>query len=465
MEYLQFSLFTEQDFDEIIYKAGGIKYQDKYEVKKGEKNCDYILDEAVIELKFIDVNPTENKADKKLKQKKLAKLFPSKAKTIVLYPSDENKYMYYQILSKPIQNQLKKASKQLQESAIKVDAKIKIAIIMNNGLTMTSPDEFRKMAIEQTKNNTSGIDILIVCGMYYFSDKFKMITNFEFKDIQINEIKNYKFIEKLASLFFYKTKKYKTKQIIDKLRISWNSKIEEYMTSQIVDIKMKRKKEPIQDLFFELNGIRYVKPPIQWGESSEFYPKGRLREDSSNIDTCNPVSYILPVFNNESYIYAKRNLLENEILKESLEEYIQWAKNEQLSFSDIFQPISLIEVSKYELKNLEMPLSINKIQKAANLNFENKFKKIKDNCVEYSEEIISKNFIFVEIKEIGIDQANDIAFISHIKSEDNTNLKQNFLIYGERMKYECAILLALSYCIAKNAEIVCYHRNEDFKWK
>lgn len=72
----------------------------------------------------------------------------------------------------------------------------------------------------------------------------------------------------------------------------------------------------------------------------------------------------------------------------------------------------------------------------------------------------------VEVQEIGIDKANDVAFISHITIDDLLeDMQQTFLLQGERIKYEYAILLASSYCIALNAERVYYIRNEDFKWK
>ena len=47
MEYLNFSKLAENDFDEIIYDAGGIRYTDKFEVKDSELNCDYILDNGL----------------------------------------------------------------------------------------------------------------------------------------------------------------------------------------------------------------------------------------------------------------------------------------------------------------------------------------------------------------------------------------------------------------------------------
>ena len=259
MEYLNFSVLTERDFDEVVLNVGGRLYTDDPTIQ--ESNCDYILGDTVIELKIIEEEPIE----KKTKQEKLAKLFRSDIKTVILNPLDLDIYgkrKYYQELADPIRRRLKKASKQLKTSAAKINAQVKIAIIMNNGLTMTDHDEFQRLAIERTRNATSGIDILIVCGMYYFSDKFDSYAFFKFEDIQIQGEER--------------------SELIQKLRVEWSNKVEQYMTKQIVDLNMKRTKEPIQDLFFELDGIRYVKPPIQWGKPSEFYGEaGRPREDTT----------------------------------------------------------------------------------------------------------------------------------------------------------------------------------------
>ena len=200
MEYLHFSSLTENDFDEIISNAGGRRYTDDPKIQ--ELNCDYVLDETVIELKITEEEPI----DKKEKQKKFIELFPSNADTVILYPSDEQKYKYYRILESPIQNALKQASKQLQISAKNINAKLRIAIIMNNGLYMVSKSEFEEIAIRKAQNDTSGIDILIICSMYYYSDQFDMRVFFEFKDFEINNIE-------------YENKK----DIIERLRKSWNT--------------------------------------------------------------------------------------------------------------------------------------------------------------------------------------------------------------------------------------------------
>ena len=72
--------------------------------------------------------------------------------------------------------------------------------------------------------------------------------------------------------------------------------------------------------------------------------------------------------------------------------------------------------------------------------------------------------ILVQVNEIGIDKANDIAFMSH-NMDHFTPTIQKFLIKGERMKYEYAIMLASTYCLSVKADTVYYYRNEDFKWK
>ena len=184
MDYLEFSSLTEKDFDEIIFNAGGKRYTDNSSIQKG-LNCDYILDDAVIELKIIEEEPIV----KKQKQEKFVNLFPAYAETVLLIPTKEQKYEYYKILESPIKSALKKASKQLQKSAETIGAKLRIAIIMNNGLYMVSQNEFKEIALRRAKNDTSGIDILIIASMHYYSDKFEMITLFEFKDFEINSIK------------------------------------------------------------------------------------------------------------------------------------------------------------------------------------------------------------------------------------------------------------------------------------
>jgi len=331
MDYLNFIPFREDDFDEIIINVGGKRYTDNIKIQ--EPNCDYILDNAVIELKIIEEEPL----DKKQKQKKLIELFPAIAETVILKPSEQQKYDYYRILESPIKSSLKKASKQLNVSAKKINAKLKIAIIINNGLYMVSQNEFSDIAINRAKNDTSGIDILIIASIHYYSDKFDMRIMTEFKDY---EIKRNNYLNK--------------KQIIQKLRNSWNNRIKDYISSQMIDTNFNRTKEPIKDLYFESDGIRYIKPII-WGEKSQFYKNGRPREDSTKENDI-PIILIVPVFNKESYIYAKKNIRDKFILKDSFENYIAFIKNNQPKLENkIVLYICRIKYKRFEIIEKPFP--------------------------------------------------------------------------------------------------------------
>jgi len=281
--------------------------------------------------------------------------------------------------------------------------------------------------------------------MYYFSDKFETYAFFEFNDIIIHGKDR--------------------PDLIKKLRVAWYKKVEQYMTQQIIDLNIKRTKEPIQDLFFEHDGIRYVKPPIQWGKPSEFYgDTGRPREDTTGMNQCPPVATVLPVFDDESYNSAKRNIIDGTILKDSLREYLVWAKNEQESASNPFSPIVLTLIKLQELEKLQHPFHFKQIVQSALPIFQNALISTANKVTEFYENPISLNYILVQVNEIGIDKANDIAFISH-NMDHCTPPIQKFLIKGVRMKYEYAIMLASAYCLSVNADTVYYYRNEDFKWK
>ena len=314
---------------------------------------------------------------------------------------------------------------------------------MNNGLYMVSKDEFREMAIRRAKNDTSGVDILIICSMYYYSDTFDMNIFFEFKDIEINKIECSD-----------------TKQLIDKLRTSWNKKVEQYMTEQLINPNLNRNKEPIKDLFFEYDGIRYIKPPIQWGKSSEFWKNGRPREDTTKeIDL--PLISIVPMFDEKSYLYVKHNIPNNDILQNSLNDYIEWVQENPIQAENKIKVMVYIELSLNDFKDINTPFNANNIQQLANSKYEKIYQRTEDEMLNYSNKINSNNYVLIETQEIGIDKVNDVAFISHITN----NSKQEWLVDGLRIKYEYAIALAIAFCRIAKAEKVYYIRNEDFKWK
>jgi len=114
----------EEDFDEIIAKAGGCRTAAD-DSRSSELNADYFLNEAIIELKLIE----EEGLDKENRRRKVAGLFqesqPDKP-VVILDPnilSEKAKRKYYNLLEGPIKTHVKKAAKQLDRTLKSSDEK------------------------------------------------------------------------------------------------------------------------------------------------------------------------------------------------------------------------------------------------------------------------------------------------------------------------------------------------------
>lgn len=269
MECLKISKLTEDDFEEIFARIGGSRYSSDHSREK-TLNCDFKFRNALVELKLIDEEP----AEKTTKQEKLAQLFEVTAKTVVLDPcslSRQNQIKYYRIIETPIKNALKKASKQLKTSACGDSNIVKIALIVNNGLSMMLPEEFEEVALKCARNDTSGIDVLIVSGLYFYCDRFDSFALFNFNKHYLRE---------------------KGESIVETIHEEWTKFIAEFMTRQIHGGEQPRNKEPLKDISFMLDDVLYVKPPPKWGKPSASWPGGirlvKTALDSPNVHRLHP---------------------------------------------------------------------------------------------------------------------------------------------------------------------------------
>lgn len=173
---------------------------------------------------------------------------------------------------------------------------------------------------------------------------------------------------------------------------------------------------------------------------------------------------ILPTFDHNSYEYAKNNILNDKILKESLNNYLLWVEKEKKSVKDKYKPSVPISITDDEIKSLGTGFIFSDITNYVLEKYQILINKIMDNSLKFPKNPLSLNYILLQINEIGIDKANDIGFISYNTNGLLSN-NQEFIIKGERMKFEYGLALASSYCLSLGADIVYYHRNEDFKWK
>lgn len=436
MEYLNISKLTESDFDTLFNKIGGSRFSDDHSREEG-LNCDYKFRDSLVELKLIEEEPSE----KISKQEKLSQLFEKTAKTIVLDPSlleEKEQRKYYRLLETPIKTALKKASKQLSASADGNNELIKIAIIINNGLSFMLPDEFEQVALKCAKNDTSGIDIILVGGLYFSSDKFDSVARLDLKEH-----------------FLRKT----SEDTVNAIRDGWCQFIPEFMTRQLIDKDLRRDKEPLKDISFTIGDILYIKPPPKMKKSS-FWPGGvRPREDSTGFDTCPPVAMITPAFDATSYEIAKASIADKWRLKNHLFEYKSWQDNGVTLHVNSLKPLVPVIVPP-ERANVS---TFKELTQVAIDIFNTQVRTLVERATEFSDLHQSLDYILLSCMEIGIDKANDISFISH-ELEIPGIEKSDAIIEGERLKFEHALGIAAAHCIRVRANCVYYEKNETYKW-
>jgi hypothetical protein len=437
MEYLKISKLTELDFDTIFNKIGGSRFSVDHS-REGGLNCDYKFRDSLVELKLIEEEPSE----KKSKQEKLSQLFEKTAKTIVLDPNilEENEQRkYYRLLEVPIKTALKKASKQLKTSAGGNDDLIKIAIIINNGLSLMLPEEFEQVALKCAKNDTSGIDIILIGGLYFLSDKFDSFVLFDLKEHYLRR---------------------KCEDTVSSIRDEWYKFINEFMTRQLTVKNLKRDKEPLKDISFNIGDILYVKPPPKMEKPSSFWPGGvRPREDSTGFDICPPVAMITPAFEATSYGVAKASISDNWRLKNHLFEYLTWQDNEVRLHVNSVKPLVPVLVPP-EKANVS---TFKELTQVAIEIFNAQMRDLIERAAEFNDLHQSLDYILLSCMEIGIDKANDISFISHEREIPGIE-KSNVFIEGERLKFEHALGIAAAHCIRVRANCVYYEKDETYKW-
>ena len=111
MDYLRIYKLNEEDFDGIVQRSGGKRLSND-ESREKNPNADYLLGDAIIELKFVE----EEGLEKQERQQKIATLFnkycPNKP-VMVIDPKLLGKVgrkEYYEIMSTPIKKRIRKAA-------------------------------------------------------------------------------------------------------------------------------------------------------------------------------------------------------------------------------------------------------------------------------------------------------------------------------------------------------------------
>lgn len=451
MDYLRIYKLTEKDFDGIIRASGG-KRLSSDETREGNPNADYQLGDAIIELKFLE----EEGLEKKPRQLKLAALFNESClcKPVMVLDTElldnVGKKEYYNIMSTPIRSHVKSAAKQLKQTAQRYNVSTKVAILINSGYGSLNHEEFKDIAYYCIINHTKQIDRLIVGGIYFYSDKFDHYVIGPFEEVPINFNNSFSDFEILKQ--------------------HWDAFLNDFMTSFILgNREPSPDRLPVLDIVFEVDGVKYVKPSPPIGKPSEFWVKGRPRENSTGIEKCPPIAKTFPKMNKENWLKFKDMMPEETTLQDTYSDWLRFTNNESEDNNNPLQPFVTVEVEHKEFSKNKV---ISKTEPNfkdlclyANEVFNHRAKKLMGSAINQAKlSLVLPEYIFLIVEEIGQDKANDLCSIYHIRRSLGKP-KSTVVLKDQNIFFEYGLALAASYAIKYDVSCVVYKREQTYMWR
>src|SRR5882724_9084943 len=254
MEPFRVRPLSEADIDAVIEAAGGVRAHADAS-RRDLPGADYLLGEAVIELKALD----DEGLAKPERQAKLATLFRryEKSRPVIVLDRanlpDDAQRDYDRIMEGPIKKAVSTAKTQLKQSRTEFPtASASILFLINNGYTALDQEALLQMAARRTHNDTSKIDGVVVAGCYYYSDGIDNYFLWPIDYVPIN-------LDRPFALY-------------EKLREAWGEHATKFMSAVMLgQIAPDTIKGPVVDTQFDLDGVTYVKPAPPMGKKSVFF--------------------------------------------------------------------------------------------------------------------------------------------------------------------------------------------------
>jgi hypothetical protein len=451
LDYIRINRLKETDVDEVVLSAGGARLI--CDGPNKPPNADYILNEAIVELKLVE----EEGLKKSERRGKIAELFkltqPSRPLVVidprVLTPEDNRRY--YNLLARPIQTAIRKAAAQLDETEKNTHCDAtKVLLIINNGYSALSPEEFNSMVAKSLRHDTTKVDHAIVGGIYYYSDTFDSYVISHFEHVPVNVAKPFPSYNALLD--------------------SWNQWLQKFMTSMVIRKSVDLTgKFPVVDLWFEVDGIEYLKPAPRMGTPSKFWSNGkRPRTNSTGITKCPPVATCFPKLTEGEWQRFCSVFSDKKKLKSSYPEWLKSARESQVEADEPLRPF------------VQVPVTIEGFTQWANLA---KRKATFDSLCKYSVEVFQEliqavlgdakdistvsvlptTYVLLIVDEIGQDKANDISSIYAVSSLPGFE-RETPLIENKKIFFEHSLGLAAAYAIRDETPFIFYELDQTYRW-
>jgi hypothetical protein len=440
MEHMRIKRVSEADFDAVIKEAGGSR------IDKPD-SADYVLNEALIELKLAMKEGFEVRT----RQQRLVDIFQRqqpKRPVVVIRPNsldESGRRDYYNAVAGPIEGAVEKAARQLDKTAQRMNPRpVRVLVILNIGYTGLSKDEFNNICFKCThKRNYNGrIDWLVCGGIYYASDGFDNRVLSIFDDFPIN-----------VSCSFPSS---------ERLRDSWHGFVSRMLRESFKgEIPLHQAKLPIDDLAFEVGGVRYVKPSPRNPKSNR-WPSGQAPRRNTANDAHAHVALTFPALSEKEWKLFKRSLPTVHYLQPSYREWLDFLHDEESNLNQPLEPFVPVSVT-YEdfLEWVSKPITSCEFSDICRFSAHQFNLKVLDILGRAKEQeqttIIVPEYIYLVVQEIGQDKANDLSSIYHV-SETPGFERQEAIIENAQLYWEYGASVAAAYAVKRNVDIVMYSK-------
>lgn len=447
----QIHVVTEADVDAVIAESGGRRAHPDSD-RRLVPGADYVLGDAVIELKMLD----DEGLAKPQRQAKLAKLFRQAEKdrpVIVLDRkrlSKEEQSAYDQIIEGPIKSIVAKSRAQLKQSRADIlESRCSVLFVVNNGYTAIDHEALKRHVARRVRNDTREIDAVVVAGCYFYSDGFDSFFLWPIDLVPINLENGFRGYEDL--------------------RRAWNDHATAYMTALIKGgATGARQKGPVIDVQYELDGVTYVKPAPPIGVDSVFYRGRRPRFDSIDLTSCPPVATTFPAMTAPEWSKFRAALPDEWELRATYAEWlVHWSDARESGVE--LAPFVSIPVTCRGWKTWctmhRHPRTVHSIREYANELFDDRVREIMTSARDRRAcAILPSRYVLTVTEVIGQDQANDVSHLAVLCERPGAEAMVKALVQSARIRREHALALGAAYAIANGAGSLLWEEDLTYAW-
>lgn len=450
MQAFPIPTLSETDLDPVIEEIGGVRAHP--DATRSETiNADYVVGQTVIELKMLD----EEGFDKPGRQAKLAELFRASQPdrpVVVLDPDlldEPGRRKYRTIAAEPVKRLIPHAKAQLAQTRSEFpETTGSVLWVFNNGYTALDHGTLEALVANRVRQDTSSIDGVIVSGCYYHSDGFDSVFLWPCTYVPIR-------LEHSFPEF-------------GRLREEFQGLANSYMTQILQRADPKADKFEVRDLVFDIDSIRYIRPAPVMGGPSDFFVRGRMRANSSGIETCPPVALIVPELTEASHAAIAQAIGEP---GGALGDWPAWQKHlaGAREAATITKPLLTMPVDAQVFldgcaADGQSP-SLERLNRVAHQTFDDQIRPILASARERAQGgIVPSAYVLAVTQEIGQDQANDVSDIAFVREHPNGEPSVRPLAENLRIFHEHAVALAAAYAVREGVNVVQWNRNRRHGW-